>query len=265
MLRKAENTARRNNENQKKQGKDGGRQGRGGGFAANTCLPVNSVRLTMPGICLPSDLSMANTTLLAAQLRATPWYIDSCSSFTLCHNIEEFENLDYSSQRSFKTANGAWISTTAKGTVHITLMGADNVSTFLTINNAYYCPEVSANLISLGQLARNDCTTLQIGLDMTVYDPAFSPILYSRCEDDVFVVNNPRFVAAATSRGASLLTWHKRLGHANYKYVEKIGDCINIVAKDRPFCEPCTKGNNIASIQNSQLTIGQMCLASAGM
>ena len=92
---------------------------------------------------------MANTTLLAAQLRATPWYINSCSSFTLCHNIEEFKNLDYSSQRSFKTANRAWILTTVKGTIHIMLVGANNASTFLMINNAYYCPEISANLISL--------------------------------------------------------------------------------------------------------------------
>ena len=66
LPRKTENIARKNNENQKKQGNNGGRQGRGGGFAANACLPVNSVRPTMPGICLPSDSSMANTTLSAA-------------------------------------------------------------------------------------------------------------------------------------------------------------------------------------------------------
>ena len=73
-------------------------------------------------------------------------------------------------------------------------MGANNIST-LTINNAYYCPEVSANLISLGQLARKDYTTLQIELDITVHDPDFNPISFARCEDDVFVANSPEFVA----------------------------------------------------------------------
>ena len=84
--------------------------------------------------------------------------------------------------------------------------------------------------------------TTQIGLDITVYNPAFNPILFVRCEDDVFTVNSPRFVAAVTSHGTSLSTWHKRLGHANYKYIQKISDRINIVGKDKPFCEPCTKG-----------------------
>ena len=85
--------------------------------------------------------------------------------------------------------------------------------------------------------------TTQIGLDMTVYDPAFNPILYSRCEDSVFVVNSPDFVAATTpSRGATLSTWHKRLRHTNYAYIEKLRDRIEISNKDRPFCEPCTKG-----------------------
>ena len=142
---------------------------------------------------------MANTTLLAAQLRATPWYNNSCSSFTLCGNIKEFENLDYSSRRLFKTANRAWILTIAKGIVYITIVGADIASTFLIVNNAYYCPEISANLISLGQLVRNNYITTQIGLDITVYNLAFNLILYSRCEDNVFIVNNPGFVATASS------------------------------------------------------------------
>ena len=112
-----------------------------------------------------------------------------------------------------------------------------NRHTFLTINNAYYCPEISANLISLGQLARNDCMTTQIRLNITVYDLAFNPILFTRCEDNVSTINSPRF-----SHGILLSTWHKRLGHASYKYIQKTSDRINIVKKDKPFCEPCTKG-----------------------
>ena len=122
------------------------------------------------------------------------------------------------------------------------LVGANNAFTFLTINIAYYCPEISANLISLGQLARNDCMTTQIRLDMIIYNLAFNPILFARCEDDVFTINLPGFVAAATSHSISLFAWHKRLGHANYKYIQKISDRINIIKKDKPFCELCTKG-----------------------
>ena len=69
---------------------------------------------------------------------------------------------------------------------------------------------------------------------MTVYDPAFDPILYSRCEDNIFIVKSLGFVAAETSsRGASLSTWHQRLGHTNYRYIEKISDRIDMVRKDK--------------------------------
>ena len=84
--------------------------------------------------------------------------------------------------------------------------------------------------------------TTQIGLDITIYNPAFNPVLYSRCEDNVFIIKSPGFVAAANTQGASLLIWHQRLGHTNYKYIEKISDRINIIEKDKPFYEPCTKG-----------------------
>ena len=134
------------------------------------------------------------------------------------------------------------MSTTAKGTVNITSVGAKGLSRTLTINNAYYCPEVSANLISFGQLSRNLCNSTTVGPEMTIFDPNWNPILYGRCQDDVFVVRNPDIVAVATVRSASLSTWHKRLGHTNYGYIEMLGDRIDIVGKDRPFCEPCTKG-----------------------
>ena len=59
------------------------------------------------------------------------------------------------------------------------------------------------------------------------------------------MVNSPDFVAAATpSRGATLSTWHKRLGHTNYAYIEKLRDRIEISNKDRPFYVSCTKGKH---------------------
>ena len=92
-------------------------------------------------------------------------------------------------------------------------------------------------------MARNNCNSATIGPNMTVFDPNFDPILFARCEDDVFIVNSPGFVAAATSsQSASLSTWHKRLSHTNYKYIKKISDRIYIIGKDKPFCEPCIKG-----------------------
>ena len=252
LLRRAENKGRKNNENQKKQGgNEGGNHF--SAFVSNACLPIIN-----NAICLPNDSCLKNTTLSAAQLRATTWYIDSCSSLTLGYNIHDFEDLEYGSQRSFLTANGTWVNTTAKGTVHITSVGANNASTSLIIRNAYYCPEVSANLISLGQLARNDCMSTQIGLDMTVYDPAFNPVLYSRCEDNVFVVNSPGFVAAANTRGASLSIWHQRLGHTNYKYTEKISDRIDIVGKDKAFLRAMyqrkTTSRSFKTASNAQIS-----------
>ena len=109
-LRKAENQARKNNEFQKKQQQQGGNPGGGSSFVSNACLPIpNDVvnnAMCPQDICLPNDSSLKGTTLSAAQLRATPWYIDSCSSMTLSHNIHDFKNLKYGSQRSFLTANG---------------------------------------------------------------------------------------------------------------------------------------------------------------
>ena len=233
LLRKAENVSRKNNEERRKQSGDGTDKT----FMVSTCLPTTAV--INEAMCLPSDSQLVNSGLSAAQMKAIPWYIDSCSSLTLDHDIRDFEDLNYSSRRSFRTANGQGVNTTAKGTVRIASVG---VKEPLVIPNAYYCPEVSANLISFGQLARNNCNSTTIALNMTIFDPDFNPILFARCEDDVFIVNSPGFVAATTSRGAPLSTWHKRLGHTNYKYIEKISDRIDIVGKDKPFCELCVKG-----------------------
>ena len=89
LLQKAENVARKNNEEKRKQG--GGRSA----SIIGACLPVLTVANN--AICLPSDLKLVNSGLSIAQMKAIPWYIDSCSSLTLGHDARDFEDLDYSS------------------------------------------------------------------------------------------------------------------------------------------------------------------------
>ena len=167
-VRRAGNLARKKDEKEKKQGSDSG-----GAFMANACLPINMVAHN--AICLPADLKLVNSSLSLAQMRGIPWYIDSFSSLTLGDDIRDFDDLNYNSQRSFQTASGEWITITAKGTVRIMSVG---VKAPLTIKNAYFCPEISANLISFGQLARNGCNLTTLGLDMTIFDPRMNPIIY---------------------------------------------------------------------------------------
>ena len=178
-----------------------------------------------------------------AAIKNIHWHINSCTSLTLCNNSSMFKSLDYTKNNHFTTANGAYIRTTATSMVCIKSVGAERQTAELFINNAHYCPEVSANLISLGQLTWNGCQMLGYGTVMNIYNLFNNPVVYSRGQQDVYVINTIHLITAAVvPQGATLVTWHKWLGHTNYGYIKKLNDYINISNRDCPFCKPYTKG-----------------------
>jgi hypothetical protein len=142
---------------------------------------------------------------------SSPWYFDSGASNHMTNNVAALTNVtNYSGNLQIHTADGNKLPITAIG----------DISSSLT--NIYVSPDLTNNLISVGQLVDNDCRVEFSKSGCLVQDqksgkmiakgpkvgrlfPLYSPL--SPCYFLPFISCNSAIV--------DFQTWHKRLGHPN--------------------------------------------------
>ena len=148
----------------------------------------------------------------------------------------------------------------------------------LSFKNAYHCPDLSHNLISIGHLDRAGCFSVFSAGGVTFLNPSGSPFLYGKSvgtmyEVEVFpptgrinakpltappsgMVMAPEARDTVVAFATHLLdkqtdadTWHRRLGHPSYDMVERMyrrgiveGLTITNLARQPGLCEDCIMG-----------------------
>ena len=80
------------------------------------------------------------------------FYLDNCTTHHVCNDANFFENIDYSSTSSFKTAAGT-VQSAGTGVVVLMFNNLQNNKRFyVELENVAYIPEAPMNLISVGLL-----------------------------------------------------------------------------------------------------------------
>ena len=85
------------------------------------------------------------------------------------------------------------------------------------ISEVLFVPEISQNLLSVGQMLEKNYTLLFQNMSCTIVDYVGSELMTVKMRDKSFAIewNKPKIIAHSASVDKSAL-WHKRFGHFNY-------------------------------------------------
>jgi hypothetical protein len=127
----------------------------------------------------------------------------------------------------------------------------------ITISEVYYAKSFGNTcLLSIPQLAKkgaevqfksNKVAILDRGLTVTTGTLCKRSGLYRL---DQIGTTARVYRATVTSSGNTMMDWHRRYGHTNYRYIRKTQECVtglNIEGPDPMTCEPCLIGKSTFS------------------
>nr|GEV20911.1 retrovirus-related Pol polyprotein from transposon TNT 1-94 [Tanacetum cinerariifolium] len=145
------------------------------------------------------------------------WLLNSACSNHMTGDKDWFINLDEGFKHSVILGNDLRLKVKGIGDIRFGVEGVTQV-----ISRVYYIPELTSNLLSVGQLQEKDLTIIIKKGMCKVYHPQHGMIAYSK------MTKNRMFVVKATMKplGTKCLKvkdddneqiWHRRLGHVNNK------------------------------------------------
>lgn len=169
------------------------------------------------------------------------WYIDSGATQHMTPHSDLLENKK-SDFDKITAANGAKIDVTGTGDGNFTF-GDGNVK----VNNVMHVPDLAVNLLSVSQIVKNGNTVVFDSEGCSVYNKDKEMVLSCKTAGGVYRVDVDNKKCFVAGKGTSALTWHRRLGYANYQLMKKIrsGAVDGVHFKDDESeisqCESCAK------------------------
>ncbi|CAM8905711.1 unnamed protein product [Rhodiola kirilowii] len=161
---------------------------------------------------------MAHAELEATERRGI-WFLDSGCSNHMTGDKNWFVEIDDAYRSTVKLGNNSKMSVMGKGSVRFEVEGITQ-----TITEVYYIPDLSTNLLSVGQLQEHGLAILIKVGTCKIYHSQRGLIVNTR------MTANRMFLVSATMKSLSsqclkiegandLELWHKRFGHLNNKSI----------------------------------------------
>ena len=152
------------------------------------------------------------------------WFLDSGCSNHMSGEYGMFTNLNETFQHSVKLGNNSRMQVVGKGNVKLVLNGVVHV-----LSEVYYVPELSNNLLSIGQFQDNGLAVLFKGGLCKIYHPQRGLIIETEMSPNrmfILLTQTQKSVSAQNcfhvgSRDLSSL-WHKRYGHLSFKGLQTL-------------------------------------------
>lgn len=173
------------------------------------------------------------------------WFLDLGCSNHMTGNKQWFTTFDDKFSYSVKLGNNARLQVKGKGTIKLKVEGRTHM-----ISDVYYIPELSANLLSMGQLQEKKLAILIDDGCCKIFHKEHGLILQS------YMTTNKMFVLLAEVVSSSCLQatvddvtnlWHQRYGHLSYNNLQLLS--ANQMVEGLPrmkggskICEVCNQG-----------------------
>ncbi len=175
--------------------------------------------------------------------------MDSGATCHICCDETLFDELD-SDSTEITLGDGTTITSTGKGTVHLTLINNEEEDKDGVLSDVLYVPALSFNLLSVSRVTENgkkatfynDMCDIRDNDDESLVATASKQdnLYYLKC-----IACKPQESINSLSHSTGVNLWHRRYGHLNVPslareelvYGLKIDD-----SKDADVCESCIKG-----------------------
>ncbi|KAH0778079.1 hypothetical protein KY290_009490 [Solanum tuberosum] len=193
-------------------------------------------------------LLMAYTELYEAK-RSDVWFLDSACSNHMFGNRDLFPSLDTTFSHTVKLGNNTRMKVTGKGTVKLILQGI-----CCSIGDVYWVPELTNNLLSIGQLQEKGSAVLFKDGACSVFHPQRGKMAESiMSANHMFILlvepssTNIEARCLQINNTDKSTLWYYRYGHLGYKglctlkYKNMVKGLPQIVAPSAT-CDACMKG-----------------------
>ena len=219
---------------------------------AATVCPSNPSVLTSPS--LASSLTTANIEAVVQQVLSRtftalsvtsdkqPWFFDTacCNHMTLDES-QFFDKALLEHPITIYTADGTPMPISHKGTIS---------SPCLSLNDTFYIPKLSLNLLSIGQLCELGVDLLSANHGVDVQDPPMGQVLGTGHKvGRMFEVHDLKIPSqvistAVTTATSSLDLWHARLGHLSLSRLQLLASQghLGLVQFQKFDCTSCHFG-----------------------
>ncbi|EOY20320.1 Gag-pol polyprotein-like protein [Theobroma cacao] len=143
---------------------------------------------------------------------ASLWFLDSGASNHMTPNVKLFVEIDDQYRSKVEIGNGVYLQATGKRLVPIqTSSGARYEFEVLLV------PEITKNLLSVGQMLKHNHVLLFKDMSCTIYAPNGDYMMNISMKQNCFPVNWKDACLQATDVHSNLTSlWNKRFGHCNY-------------------------------------------------
>ena len=137
----------------------------------------------------------------------------------LCNNVELFKFLGDTYKSKVKVGNSETVEVKGRGTVSIS-----TISGIKTISDVLYTPDMSQNLLSVGQMLENNYSLYFKNRECVVSDPSEVELFYVKMSNRMFSVDWEKITEQAytiTSQTCTSLSY-KKFGHFNLKSIAEM-------------------------------------------
>ncbi|KAJ9670991.1 hypothetical protein PVL29_027124 [Vitis rotundifolia] len=160
---------------------------------------------------IPAPTALANPNTLTPEM---PWYFDSGAFNHMTNTVLSLSNVrNYDGNLKINTADGS--------SLPISVVG--DLSSFLT--DVFVSPDLSTNLLSVGQLVDNNCNVNFSRSGCVVQDQVFGKMIMKgpkvgrlfplHVSPSIIIPSFPLLSFACNVIGSGHKMWHRRLGHPN--------------------------------------------------
>lgn len=180
------------------------------------------------------------------------WFFDSAATLNMTKNKTWLKNVCASDKSEIITANNEIMPIFCVGEVAENVV-VDEEKKNVTIKNVHYVPDIVANLLSVGQIVKNDNVVIFHKNGCEVYDPSRKVIATGSFVNNLFKLNKAQSSnfsignelacvnsATRTKNMNNAILLHRRLGHASFSnsiFLKNFGQKVKELK-----CITCVKG-----------------------
>lgn len=198
------------------------------------CKNVGHYRSQCPNISTNNPSSNTNTirkqtnafsaVFLTGSFSEMDWYVDSGASVHLTANKNWLSNVIEETNQEILVANKTTVPVQCSGDVQIVTM-AGNSEFDVNIEGVFCVPSLTTNLLSVSQLINKGNTVKFTDVGCSIYNTQNVLVATATLTNGVYKLNMPKrpLLAAATVSGD---IWHRRLGHVNSEYINKMKNAV---------------------------------------
>ena len=209
----------------------------------------------MNQVHIPSS-SASNTALSTVSGNSPTWLLDSACCNHMSSSPNVIPSRTPSSLLTIYTANGSSMHVSHQGTIS---------TPNLSVSNVYHIPQLTHNLLSVGQLTELGFSLTFSSNGVVVQDPQTGQIIgTARKVGRLFELISLHLpsshlsapTVSGTSHSSSLALWHSLLGHASISRVKELASMglLGSVSIENFDCMPCQLGKQTALPFNNSVS-----------